>query len=84
MAIIQPSGSSEAFGAMSISFVIIMLFMILVLFAVFIPLYYLVIFIMNTVLVHSQLVGTLQVKVLIMLGNYYSATYFMLLLHILF
>ena len=52
MAIMQPSGSSEAFGAMSISFVIIMLFMILVLFAVFIPLYYVVIFIMNTVLVH--------------------------------
>ncbi|MGK9045572.1 hypothetical protein [Mammaliicoccus vitulinus] len=52
MALMQPSGSSESIGAMSVSFVVIMLFMILILFALFIPLYYLIIFIINTILVH--------------------------------
>ncbi|GGI01491.1 hypothetical protein [Mammaliicoccus vitulinus] len=52
MALLQPSSGSEGIGAMSISFIVIMLFMILVLFALFIPLYYFVIFIVNTVLVH--------------------------------
>lgn len=40
------------FGAMSVSFIIIMLLMMLIIFALYIPIYYVVIFLVNTVLVH--------------------------------
>ncbi|WHI55193.1 hypothetical protein [Mammaliicoccus lentus] len=40
------------FGAMSVSFLIIMLLMMLIIFALYIPIYYVVIFLVNTVLVH--------------------------------
>lgn len=52
MALMLESGFSENTGVMSVSYVVIMLFMILILFALYIPLYYLIIFIANTILVH--------------------------------
>ncbi|PNZ36348.1 hypothetical protein [Mammaliicoccus vitulinus] len=52
MALMLESGFSENTGVMSVSYVVLMLFMILILFALYIPLYYLSIFITNTILVH--------------------------------
>lgn len=52
MALMLESGFSESTGVMSVSYVVLMLFMILILFALYIPLYYLSIFITNTILVH--------------------------------
>lgn len=52
MALMLASGFSENTGVMSVSYVVLMLFMILILFAIYIPLYYIGIFITNTILVH--------------------------------
>nr|WP_263314851.1 hypothetical protein [Mammaliicoccus sp. Marseille-Q6498] len=52
VAILQPDSSTNFTNAMSITSIILVLFMALVIFAVLIPIYYLVIFIVNTVFVH--------------------------------